>query len=97
MPESRIRPLALYWDGVQYGKKQSFVAMCCHDLRAGKKHLCFLIRAALRPAADQKCYVIMSVFGVDVMRSLCASACVAGSVRARLCVCTRVCGQPRQK
>ena len=27
MPDGKIRPLAVYWDCVQYGKKQSFVAM----------------------------------------------------------------------
>ena len=27
MRDGKIRPLAVYWDCVQYGKKQSFVAM----------------------------------------------------------------------
>ena len=68
MPESKIRPVALYWDGVQYGKKQSFVAMPCHDLKANKKHLCFLIRVAL--IVDQTRCVIRPVFsgGVDKMQ-----------------------------
>ena len=43
----RIRPLAIYTDGVQYNKKQTFIAMYIHDMRADKKHLCWIIRMLL--------------------------------------------------
>ena len=41
---NRIRPVALYWDGVTDNKKQTFVAMFAHDLQADVKHLVFIIR-----------------------------------------------------
>jgi hypothetical protein len=54
IPEQLIRPVALYWDGVQYNKKQGFVGMFLHDLKADKRHLIFIIRVALRLVTPHK-------------------------------------------
>jgi hypothetical protein len=42
--ESRIRPIALYWDGVMYNKTQTFVGMYIHDIRRDSRHVVFLVR-----------------------------------------------------
>jgi hypothetical protein len=48
LPENKIRPLAMYWDGVQYNKKQSFVALYIEDLKSTRKHLVFIVSPALK-------------------------------------------------
>ena len=44
LPLQKIRPVALYWDGVAYNKKQTFIAMYLTDIISGEKHLVFVIR-----------------------------------------------------
>ena len=46
--ESRIVPLALYFDGVVYSKTDSFVALYFQDLRSQKRFLSCLVRPALK-------------------------------------------------
>ena len=51
VPDWQLRPLARYWDGVPFTKKDSFVAMYMHDMRLGRKDLVFLMRPAPKGAS----------------------------------------------
>ena len=42
--EEHIRPVALYWDGVLYNKRHTFVGMCTHDIRRDARHVLWLVR-----------------------------------------------------
>ena len=44
-PEPRIRPVALYWDGVQYTRRDTFMGFYFEDMRSGTRYLSSLLRA----------------------------------------------------
>ena len=46
-PVTRIRPVALYWDGVQYIKRGLFTGFFYRDLVTNKSTLAFLVRLCL--------------------------------------------------
>ena len=45
VPWWRLRPCAMYTDGVQFNKKQAFVALYIHDLYSDTKFLVWIVRA----------------------------------------------------
>ena len=45
---SRIQPLALYWDAVQFLTRESFLAFYFRDLRTNEQHLSFIVRTLLQ-------------------------------------------------
>ena len=47
LPDSRIRPVALYWDGVQYSLRDNFFALYIRDLITGVSHLMVLVSLQL--------------------------------------------------
>ena len=47
VPWYRIRPVAVYADGIQYTKRDSLHALYFHDLRSGKKYVFATIRCGL--------------------------------------------------
>ena len=46
-PQAFVRPLALYWDGVQYTINDSFLGFYVTDVLSEQKFLSFLLRRAL--------------------------------------------------
>lgn len=44
---TRVRPIALYWDGVSYTKNDSFMGFYVTDILTSQKFVSFLLRAAL--------------------------------------------------
>lgn len=42
-PRSRIRPVALYWDGVQYSQRDNFFGLYMRDLLTNISHLMVLV------------------------------------------------------
>ena len=44
LPSSRIRPVALYWDGVQYTERDNFFGLFIRDLLTGVSHLMVVVR-----------------------------------------------------
>ena len=51
IPETNIRPVALYWDGVKYTNHDSFYGFYFRDLKSGQQFLAFLVRASLSEQA----------------------------------------------
>lgn len=49
---TRILPIALYWDGVKYTTRDSFVGFYFRDLRTGKQYLAMLVRLSPRFSLD---------------------------------------------
>ena len=47
--KTKVRPLALYWDGVAYTKNESFTAFYVTDILSNQKFLSFLLRPKLSP------------------------------------------------
>ena len=47
--KTKVRPLALYWDGVAYTKNDSFTAFYVTDILSNQKFLSFLLRPKLSP------------------------------------------------
>ena len=45
--ENQLRPLALYWDGVQYSVHDTFTGFYMTDILSGQKFLSFLLRGGL--------------------------------------------------
>ena len=45
--EDLLRPIALYWDGVQYSVHDTFTGFYVTDILSGQKFLSFLLRAGL--------------------------------------------------
>ena len=43
LPASRIRPVALYWDSVQYNERDSFFGLYMRDLFTGVSHLMVIV------------------------------------------------------
>jgi hypothetical protein len=44
---SRVQVCAIYWDGVQYTKRDSFHALYLLNLRTGEKHIVFIVSSNL--------------------------------------------------
>ena len=61
-PESAIKPLALYFDGVQYSKRDSFIGFYFHDMKKNLRHLSFVVRAPLRRLRGFKHHVRLRSF-----------------------------------
>jgi len=47
LPDSLVRPISLYWDGVKYSTRDNFMGFYAQDLRSGERHLLVIIRVAL--------------------------------------------------
>ena len=50
----KVRPIAIYWDGVAYTKNDSFTGFYVTDILTSQKFLSFLVRAILRSKFDMR-------------------------------------------
>ena len=52
VPAWQIRPLAIYVDGVQYTRRDSFDAVYVQDLTSGRRHLAWVFRLELKMRSE---------------------------------------------
>lgn len=75
--ELRVRPIALYWDGVQYTNNDSFLAFYVTDILSEQKFMSFLLRGL----AHEACMSLQTEVAM-----ICANVDVVGGARSiRLC------------